>query len=250
MRMPTSDSAVLVLGLLALGSSGCSDPVTSGGEEPFGAWAPLGDGVATGSPAIAIHQGDLVVGGRFEGPGDGSGILRWSGTGWQPMGPLQSWLDGANGATIEDLRVHGGSLYAAVRFPAPGTQGGIVVRWVGDGWEEVGDAADPTLRALTVYDGALHAGGNGVSRWDGTDWVRIEGSPLHVYAFGEYEGGLRRGHDRLERCPRCERFLRYVRRLTREERGALGRLTRPGRDHSVTSGRVRGTAQPLRRVSP
>lgn len=190
MRMPTADSAVLVLGLLALGSSACSDPVTPSGEEPSGAWAPLGDGVATGSLAIAIHQGDLVVGGRFEGPSDGSGIVRWSGGGWQPMGPLQSWLDGANGATIEDLTVHGGSLYAAVRFPAPGMQGGIVVRWVGDAWEEVGDAADPTLRALTVYAGALHAGGNGVSRWDGTDWVRIEGSPLHIYAFGEYEGDL------------------------------------------------------------
>src|SRR5262249_46353317 len=81
-------------------------------------WSDVGSGVTRAdyySPqvnALAIYNGDLIVGGTFKMAGDTivNGIARWDGTSWFPLG---TGIDYQYGASVLALSVYNGKLLAA-----------------------------------------------------------------------------------------------------------------------------------------
>lgn len=175
-----------------------------------GAWQP-GFGLPTLNeyPAAAIeYHGELIVGGflRQAGTHPVSGIARWTGTDWAPLGAgvgdaftltilndqlyAGDWLnqvsrwDGQSWTRLppltldhlEALEVVGGQLVAS------GSLGpnGRVYRFDGTRWIQLGPDFNATVTALGSYVGELIAGGsftsgggatiNGIARWDGAAW--------------------------------------------------------------------------------
>ncbi len=119
------------------------------------AWQPLGTGIG-GSPsgfgpemrAMTVHNGWLIVGGKFDTAGSiaSPGIARWSGTDWLPLG---AGLQHPLGANVNALGVHDGDAYAGGSFTGAG--------------------------GFTA---------NHLARWTGTDWLTIE-SPWFVHSFAQ-----------------------------------------------------------------
>lgn len=143
------------------------------------AWLPLGSGL-TGSPysfgvaALAVHEGELIAGGRFTDAGGVpvSRIARWNGSSWQPMGV---------GATaVSALAMYNGDMIAAGGFSIAGGGTAAVARWDGSDWQAVGSTADLSVWSLAVYHGVLIAGGrfssvggmsgNNIALWNGVAW--------------------------------------------------------------------------------
>ena len=108
-----------------------------------GAWSSLQDGVkmrvpsyvfANSSPAsvhaLAVHDGNLYVGGRFDSAGTipAFQIARWDGTAWYALdsGLVGAYFQAAFGApgeqaTVQSIRFHEGTLYACGKFFGAGT---------------------------------------------------------------------------------------------------------------------------------
>ncbi len=84
--------------------------------------------------ALTVHNGWLIVGGRFPSAGlvESPGIVRWSGTGWVAMG---GGLGHPLGAQVGALGVHDGSAYAGGSFDtAEGQTANHLARWTGTQW--------------------------------------------------------------------------------------------------------------------
>ncbi|MEV0810646.1 S8 family serine peptidase [Micromonospora sp. NPDC050200] len=157
------------------------------------AWSPLGSGL--GGPftpqvwALTVYNGALIAGGVFA-TADGetvNNIARWDGSHWSGMG-------GPSGAGVDDrvaaLTVFNGTLVAGGGFTkAGGVQANWIASWNGTRWAALGapslsgGCCGPFVRAVTVFDGALIAGGvftqadgrsvNGIARWDGASWTPL-----------------------------------------------------------------------------
>jgi len=159
-------------------------------------WSSLGSGIETVNGAVfaltAFDDGNgpaLYAGGAFSDAGgvEVSGIAKWDGTAWSPLGS-------GVGGMVHALTVFddggGPALYAAGAFI---TAGGVTVnhvaRWDGTAWSPLGSGTGNWMYALVVYDDgggpALYAGGtlfsaggvaaNGIAKWDGTSWAPLEG---------------------------------------------------------------------------
>ena len=142
-------------------------------------WSPLGSGIGPDTWYAEVHalavfdDGSgpaLYAGGLFDTAGDvgASGIARWDGTGWSPLGAGVSGVVNAL-AVFDDG--NGPALYAGGTFD---TAGGVdvhgIARWDGAHWSSLGSGATggigdlPRVHALAVFDDgsgpALYAGGH------------------------------------------------------------------------------------------
>ncbi len=102
------------------------------------AWAPVGGGVDSIVQDLAVHQGQLVVGGTFRTVGDGfpaRGIIRWTGTRWEPFAPLPS--DDYH-SDVRSIDSRDGRLTIAMQ--GAGAAGELLCRlfrWNADRWDEL-----------------------------------------------------------------------------------------------------------------
>ncbi|MCA8953892.1 MAG: hypothetical protein KDE27_30560, partial [Planctomycetes bacterium] len=155
------------------------------------AWTPLGAGMlgTTGAVALAptvtalavMPNGDVVAGGRFTFAGGvaASGIARWNGSSWAPLGAGMT----SPFAVVRALTtLPNGDLVAAGSFT---TAGGIacnhIARWDGVAWSALGVGVDDAVEAVvTLANGDVVAGGafltagglpcRSIARWDGSTW--------------------------------------------------------------------------------
>jgi hypothetical protein len=95
------------------------------------------------------------------------------------------------------LQLFEGEIYA-------GCSDGIVARWDGTEWVNVGSSLSSSVLALEVFNGQLYAGGifaSRVARWNGTTWVasgqglasRVQDLAVfngELYAAGWFNGGV------------------------------------------------------------
>lgn len=149
-----------------------------------GQWTALGTGVdGEVRCAVAMPNGDLVIGGSFTqaGGNPAARIARWDGTTWSA---LAGGIPGVPGTYVDALAVApNGDLMAGGSFTsAGGVAAGLVARWDGSTWSTLGTGlVGVAVNALThLSDGSLVASGtfwqagglavNNVARFDGSAW--------------------------------------------------------------------------------
>lgn len=118
--------------------------------------------------AVVVHEGSVVVGGRFEvGDSGPLNVARWDGSRWRALegtaGP-----DELRGGAVRSLVVFDGDLIAGGTFTADGQGNALpgMARWDGQGWTAM-PVPPSGSRTLSVIDGELFGG---LSKWDGTGW--------------------------------------------------------------------------------
>jgi hypothetical protein len=111
--------------------------------------------------ALATYRGQLVAGGRFHNGGNAF-IARFDGTSWQPLGSGLNFLvyalcvfDPDGPGPVPDLLIAGGSFSMAGGQPAS-----CIAAWDGAQWMPLGPGTSGTVRALTVWNNTLVAGGD------------------------------------------------------------------------------------------
>ena len=191
--------------------SGWSFPKESLAKRGAVAWYPLGsspDGTSYKARAVALYNGELIVGGSFAEAGGTTvnNVARWDGSSWSSLGA------GINGPVFA-LEVYDGELIAAGDFSeAGGASANRIARWDGTFWNSltggIGGDCDPIVNALTVHDGNLIAGGafntaggesvHKVAAWDGSSWSAVgtggDGQLLQwVTTLASYDGDLYAG---------------------------------------------------------
>ncbi|MEE6263848.1 hypothetical protein [Plantactinospora sonchi] len=157
-------------------------------------WTPLTGPAGTGvmsTPldfvdALAVFDGDLIVGGQFLQAGGVAvnHVARWDGTRWYPL--TGAGGTGVDVAPVSDLAVHDGVLIVAGGFSqAGGLAANRIARWTGQGWSTLGAGFNGEVLALAVFSGALVATGGftevdgvpaaRIARWDGDTWAALGG---------------------------------------------------------------------------
>lgn len=147
-----------------------------------GQWQPIGNPFNGTVNAIAVYNGELMVGGSFVMTGDLNRLARWDGQQWRSMDV------GVNG-TVRSFIVHNDSLFAAgeftqegIAFPDVRTLNRVAV-WRNGGWYPVGNGVDTPISGLGVYQGRLAALRqnsslspeiSAVFTWNGTTWEPLE----------------------------------------------------------------------------
>jgi len=149
-------------------------------------WQPLGVGV-NGSPygifSMAVHNGELYVGGSFGSAGGNTSavcIARWDGSTWHPVGANASgW--------VTALGTFNGDLVASGITPPDGS-GVTVGRWDGTSWHALGASPTSTsgIWSLVEFQGQLFCSGNftlngvantTVARYGGSTWSALSINP-------------------------------------------------------------------------
>jgi hypothetical protein len=154
-------------------------------------WSALGTGIgdigsnnSSSVYALAIYNGELYVGGKFN-KADGvpqANIAKWNGTSWSSVdGGL-----GGGSAYVKCLVVHNGELYAGGVFSVAGTASlpvSNIAKWNGTSWTALGAGMNNPVYALAVHNGELYAGGcfdsagtaaaNHIAKWDGASWSAL-----------------------------------------------------------------------------
>jgi hypothetical protein len=161
-------------------------------EDP--SWVPLGGGIEGADfpqvNALAVHDGDLYVGGRFDTAGGrpAANIVRWDGSVWHALG------DGLDD-TVEELYSDGDRLVAVGSFDqAGGMPAARVAAWQGGAWIPLGDNVTGTVRAITRLAGQLIIAGSlslsddpsamGLAAWSEGTWLAVDAdAPQQIYAM-------------------------------------------------------------------
>ena len=177
------------------------------------AWHAYDLGVASwgGSPrTVALHDGELFVGGDFVLPYEPGGqsdfdlnhIARWDDVSWQRVGEMGN---GLNGSVVAIQEYQGGLAIGGVFDLAGATPANCIALWSDGQWSTLGDGLTgsgiTSVSALTLFEGDLIAGGDfdtagsvpaiNIARWDGTAWSAIGGGmPNQVYSLAVYDGEL------------------------------------------------------------
>ncbi len=169
-------------------------------------WHNLGSGIAGGEPipfigAMAVYNGDLIAGGRFDTAGgvSAANIARWDGSAWHPLG---SGISGVPGNThVLALAVYDGKLIAGGRFTtAGGVPAQCIASWDGSTWQPL-PSGMYSVSALELFNGDLIAGGSfasaggvsasNIARWDGSSWHALgSGTSGLVGALAVHDGAL------------------------------------------------------------
>lgn len=152
-------------------------------------WGDLAGGTDQYAYAAAtLPNGDVVVGGRFDMAGGvaASGIARWDGHAWHPLGEGVVGGLGAMALTV----LPNGDLIAGGQFiRAGGEHIRRIARWDGSKWHPLGEGVGDqppggtemgVYALLTLPNGDVIAGGHFrsaggapakfVARWDGSEW--------------------------------------------------------------------------------
>jgi hypothetical protein len=140
-------------------------------------WQPLGSVPNNVSQVIAFGP-DLVANVQ------GSGVYRWNGSAWSPLGTFGSFPQ------PDGLHVVNGELFATVRpntFSAPISS--AIARWDGAGWVAFGGGVT-NCTSLIEYNGEPVAAatfpglGNVIARWNGLTWLQLtpnyQGTPQQL----------------------------------------------------------------------
>jgi hypothetical protein len=170
-------------------------------------WSALGTGTSGQLPGVfslTVFHGTLIAAGGFTEAGGVTvnGIAAWDGSEWSSLD------SGVESGTVFSLSVYDDALIAGGNFTQiGGVNANLIARWDGRGWSPLGSGLGEgefaaSVNALTVYDGALIAGGrfflaggmvvNNVARWDGGSWkpVGLGVSGGTVYALSVFDGAL------------------------------------------------------------
>ncbi|MBN2211737.1 MAG: hypothetical protein JW709_10120 [Sedimentisphaerales bacterium] len=153
-------------------------------------WRGLGDFTTVYPPdddaevnALAVFNGDLIVGGVFETAGGVTvnNITRFDGTNWYSMvgGISGNWYK------VYALLLYQGDLIAGGLYQesAGALPMSKVARWDGSAWYNVGTGYIGA-KALCEYNGNLIAGALGkVYSWDGATWTQLGASSLFLESF-------------------------------------------------------------------
>lgn len=139
------------------------------------AWEAVG-GLNGQVSALAVHGGELIVGGSFTEAGGltVNRIAAFDGADWRALG-------GGVDNSVNALHSTETGLVAAGRFTAAGGAAALrIARWDGAAWHALGEGLDGAVNALGTYQGELIAGGvfagsgatalGGIGRWDGVAW--------------------------------------------------------------------------------
>jgi hypothetical protein len=164
-------------------------------------WAPVG-GVVAGAlfgaaavvSAMTVHDDGggpaLFAAGSFARIGEvqASGIAKWNGSAWTPLGTGIDLPGGFGQSLVRALASYQGALYALGSFKKAG---GIAVNniasWNGAAWSALGSGLESFSQnpgeALAVYDGQLYAAGTfhsaggvavkNIARWNGSQWSAV-----------------------------------------------------------------------------
>jgi hypothetical protein len=173
-----------------------NQPAAGIGRLSGSTWAPLGTGLAGGiGLALTVQGGGLVVGGSFTSAGGIPGsVARWNGTAWSAVG------NATFNGTVWTLSVLGTDLIAGGQFTQVGGVSALnIARWDGTVWRAMGAGLPGQVRALTIHNGDLYAGGGfslgsggrSVAHWNGTTWQPVQtdfNGP--VYALASAGGAL------------------------------------------------------------
>ncbi|MFH1312068.1 MAG: T9SS type A sorting domain-containing protein [Candidatus Eisenbacteria bacterium] len=130
-------------------------PIDSQWWDGFG--RPGADGLVM---SFVLHDGDVVVGGDFQGIGSvrSTGIARWDGSDWASLD--------SDFRDVRVLGVYDGDVIAGVRCTCGGQ---CIWHWDGSAWQRIGA---------------------GIRAWDGGPGSGCEGLPHYVFALAEYSGRL------------------------------------------------------------
>jgi hypothetical protein len=181
--------------------NGSWSQLSTGGNE---AWTNITGSMTSGVngriSAMAVFNGDLIIGGSFTSI-DGSrfaNIARWNGYKWKNLG------EGFN-SHVFALTVHNQTLIAAGQFTTAGPTGDIsaVAQWDGASWTSIGTVTINTglgegVFALHSDGNKLYAGGhfttfggaaaNKIAVWDGASWAGLgtglNGTANSISKFG------------------------------------------------------------------
>ncbi len=150
-------------------------------------WSDVGGGVSGGEIpkifALAVYNGDLMVGGDFDFAGSvpAFNVARWDGTQWHAMG--------AGTGCVNSMAVFQGDLYVSVFCGLNGMQ-----RWDGTQWHAVPGGYNNW--SMAVFDGKLISGFLQPFAYDGNTWTPLPGySPpganaAAIYAYAVFNGDL------------------------------------------------------------
>ena len=183
-------------------------------------WTQLGLGFVGLVFAVAEFSDELIAGGRFGYINGASATLivnniaRWNGSSWSQL--AGGGVTGGKGE-VRALCEFNNELIVAGDFTMAGVvSANNIARWNGASWQPLGNGVSggvsySTVRALTVYNGNLIAGGdfrtagdvaaNYIARWDGTTWHPLGtgmastgfGGNASVVALTVYDGELYAG---------------------------------------------------------
>jgi catechol 2,3-dioxygenase-like lactoylglutathione lyase family enzyme len=176
---------------LLVSSGTCYAVTTTGSAKQIQRWNGAGWdllGTITGSAqkvnALAVHGGQLVVGGDFTSI-DGVpavDVAAFDGSTWHALAGLPEIGPGPATTVVNSLRSFGGSLYAGVTLGVVPHVGGVY-SWNGSTWSVVGSGLNDYVYSLTDDGVALYAAGMftksgpdsmpGVARWNGSVWQRV-----------------------------------------------------------------------------
>ncbi len=151
---------------------------------------PIGSGVIGSNVFDMIeYDGKMVIGGFFQ---SFNGHARNNIQGWD--GTQHFDMAGAFEGQFEKVRaleVFQGDLIAAGGINSDG----MVYRWNGTQWSEMGTVLDQSVNAIAIHNGELYVGGGDkIWRWTGSSWQQF-GSAFNadVYALASYQGVLYAG---------------------------------------------------------
>lgn len=123
-------------------------------------WQPLGTGVNDRVRALCVYNGVLYAGGDFTSAGgqSASRIAQWNGTSWSALG---QGVSGGAFTSVCTMVEHQGTLVVGGEFATAGTSAASnLAVWNGSAWSAFSGGGLPArVRALTVYNGSLYAGG-------------------------------------------------------------------------------------------
>lgn len=165
--------------------------------------------------ALAVYDDALIVGGKFglAGGVSANNLARWDGSEWAPLqGPSGNGVSGTTGTFVATLATYGAELIVGGWFnTAGGLPANRIARWDGSEWRALIDTVtsangvNSTVLTLTVFDGALIAGGDftsaggqaalRIARWDGATWSPAGATPgggfdNWVSMLAVYDGAL------------------------------------------------------------
>ncbi|MCI0629427.1 MAG: hypothetical protein L0Y44_02085 [Phycisphaerales bacterium] len=181
-------------------------------------WRPLiaggQNGIEGAVSALAVYDGELIVGGQFTSAGgdnnadDCNNIARWDGHSWNP---LDVGVSGGFVVGVQSLATYDGDLIVGGSFiEASGVAANSVARWDGESWQPMGtgltNGASPAYaRDLQEFGGELFVGGEfieaggvaatHVARWNGASWLAAGflGNLFGVAALEIHNGQLYAG---------------------------------------------------------
>lgn len=135
---------------------------------------------------VIIYNGEIYVGGNFNGGNNLKDIAKFDGFNWVPVG---NGLSGAN-TWVNSFEIYQGKLYVSGYFQSVnGDPGNGIAIWDGTTWSQAGSGLLPSnVMDLIEYNNILYAGGqinsaggspvHFIAQWDGFTWSALPSNPM------------------------------------------------------------------------